>query len=204
MGIDEKDSCFKITTHLLEHGRKRIAFTGIGNWALGEMHKGYDAALTAGNITVNEQWKIDLHFDITGLERILELIRCDKIDAIVCQSDFIAGKIIAALHQNGIKVPQDVAVASAGSGKSFSEFTQVSLTTMLLPWRTLGEEAAHLLLSRIEKKEYPHPLPFKLQGEISCGASCGCREKKIKSLYTITPSESLKETIFAEEALHLE
>lgn len=204
MGIDEEQNAYTMTHHLLEHGRRRIAFTGIGNWSVGEMHRGYSAALAGFGIAVNENWKIDLHFDITGLQRILELIERDHLDGIVCSSDHLAGKMITALHQHNIRIPEDVAIVSAGSGKSFAEFTSVPLTTMLMPWRQLGEEAALLLLARIDRKEYPAKLPRMFAGEIHPGASCGCSMNKIKSLYTISPSPSLKETILAEESLHLE
>lgn len=204
MGIDDEQNAYTVTHHLLEHGRRRIAFAGIGNWSCGEMHRGYSAALAGYDIAVNENWKIDLHFDITGLQRILKLIENDNIDGIVCSEDHLAGKVISALNQHDIRIPEDVAVISSGSGKSFAEFTSVPLTTLLMPWRQLGAEAALLLLSRIDKKEYPHKLPRMFAGEIIPGASCGCGQKEIRQLYTISPSTSLKETILAEKSLHLE
>ena len=204
LGINTEMFAFDMTRHLLDHGRKRMLFAGIGNWSVGEPYRGHCAALTEAGIGIRQEWKIDLHFDTMALNRIIELIRRDKIDAVVCKGDHLAGKLIFALQHEGIRVPEDVAVVSVSGGESFAEFTAVPLTTMFAPWRQLGEEAAQLLMARMEKREYPHKLPYMIRAEIAPGCSCGCNTKPLRQLYTVSPPSTLKEMIIAEEALHLE
>jgi len=201
LGIDLDAAGEMLTAHLLEHGRRRIGFVGIGAWSFGEMYRGYERALDRRNI--RKRWKFDLHFDTMGLSGLLKTLRRDRLDAFVCHNDYLAGKLIAALIQRGIRVPEDVAV-TGNNAMSFGEFTQVPLTTAQYPCRELGEEAVALLLSRIRKSPYPHRLPFMLKPEIHIGGSCGCPVRPVDGLYTLIPPPMLREKLQEENALRLE
>ena len=201
LGIHVEAGCRMLTEHLLEHGRRRIGFVGIGAWAFGEMYRGFEQALDHAGI--RKRWKIDLHFDVEGLPRLLKVLRRDRLDAVVCQNDYVAGKLIAVLAEQGIRVPDDVAVVGSDA-MSFAEFIRPALTSTIYPYRELGEEAAALMLARIRKTNYSHRLPHLLKPELFIGGSCGCAVRPINRLYTLAPPPTLRQKLEEEAALRME
>jgi LacI family transcriptional regulator len=99
------------------------------------------------------------------------------VTALLSATDTMAMGVLRALYDVGMKVPEQMALASFG-GASTADYMQPPLTTMTLPMRAIGEQAARLLLSRIDGDTSPHQnilLPTELTVRASCGASL--REK---------------------------
>lgn len=201
LGIQTEAGSRLLTQHLVEHGRRRIGFVGIGAWSFGELYRGIEQVLDSSGI--RKRWKFDLHFDVEGLTRLLKVLRRDRIDALICQNDYVAGKLIAVLAEQGIRVPDDVAVVGSDA-MSFAEFTRPPLTSTIYPYRELGEEAAALMLARIRKTPYSHRLPHLLKPELFIGGSCGCAVRPTTRLYTLIPPPTLREKMLEEAALRME
>ena len=94
-------------------------------------------------------------------------------DAIVCASDRIAIGAMQWLHQNGFRVPEDVAVTGFDN-ISDSEFTIPPLTTVHVHKKWLGALAAERAIRRIENpNEIPLQIwmPTSLVIRQSCGAA---------------------------------
>ena len=66
------------------------------------------------------------------------------MDGVVCYNDQIAGKVIQALEDEGLKVPEDVSVTGYDNSYIASS-GGISLTTIVHPQEKLGEIAAQLL-----------------------------------------------------------
>jgi LacI family transcriptional regulator len=111
-----------------------------------------------------------------GVEATRELLASPEgegVTAILTATDSMAMGALRALYDVGVKVPERMAIASFG-GASIAEYMQPPLTTMTLPMRLIGEQAARLLLSRIDGDSSPYQnilLPTELTVRASCGAS---------------------------------
>jgi len=84
-------------------------------------------------------------------ERLTELL--DKPDvptALLCFNDDIAIEIIGSLLRRGIKVPQNISVIGCDDNTEMVKHCYPSLTTIHVPFKEMGSEAARLLLMRIE------------------------------------------------------
>jgi LacI family transcriptional regulator len=73
-------------------------------------------------------------------------------DAIVTCNDNIAVGAYRAIHDLGLKIPEDVAVASFND-ISVAQFLNPPLTTVHLPSEEIGETAIELLLERMAGRE---------------------------------------------------
>lgn len=69
-------------------------------------------------------------------------------DAVVVGNDYFALGLYRALHEQGLRVPDDMMVIGFGD-YPFSEFLQPSLTTVRLPAQEVGSTAVDLLLALI-------------------------------------------------------
>lgn len=73
-------------------------------------------------------------------------------DAIVTCNDNIAVGVYRAIHELGLKIPDDVAVASFND-ISVAQFLNPPLSTIRLPSEEIGETAVELLLERMAGRE---------------------------------------------------
>jgi LacI family transcriptional regulator len=73
-------------------------------------------------------------------------------DAVVTCNDNIAVGAYRALHDLGLKIPDDIAVASFND-ISVAQFLNPPLTTIRLPSEEIGETAVELLLERVAGRE---------------------------------------------------
>jgi LacI family transcriptional regulator len=96
--------------------------------------------------------------------------------AIICGNDLIAIGVLAGLRDHGLRVPEDVAVVGIDNIEA-AAVTNPPLTTVAKLKARLGEEAATLLIDRIEGKEAGPPqmrlLPIELivRGSTVCPGS---------------------------------
>lgn len=75
-------------------------------------------------------------------------------DAFVCANDFLAIRLVSALKQRGLSVPQDVMVAGF-DGVPQSALMSPPLTTVSIPGADIGRIAADVLLRRIGNPDLP-------------------------------------------------
>ncbi|SEI94195.1 transcriptional regulator, LacI family [Cyclobacterium xiamenense] len=150
---DDENGAFTLTNHLIERGRKNIAYIG-GPLALGvcqDRLKGYQKALIAAGLQVTQHLIItleDFTFDLAG-DALQQLwANADKPDGLVCFADILAIGAMHASHQLGIQVPQQLSIAGFGNDET-SRFISPAITTMAQPSFEMGEMAARVLLEEI-------------------------------------------------------
>lgn len=110
-----------------------------------------------------------------GREAMRDLLadRAGKgITAVLCASDSMAVGALRALHDAGLNVPGDIALMGF-DGAEAGEYLEPPLTTMTLPMRAIGEQAARLLLDRIDGDKTTPPRHVLLPAELVVRASCG-------------------------------
>jgi LacI family transcriptional regulator len=150
------------TEHLLGLGHERIVYLYAPhrmNTSQRERLQGYqDAMQRAGRRA--QPWEVVHSYSERGeegREAVRELLKSPEgkgVTAILAATDSTAMGVLRALHDAGKRVPDDISVVGFG-GTFAADFTYRPLTTMRLPMRLLGAEAARLLFRRIEGDESP-------------------------------------------------
>ncbi len=146
----------KATEYLIGLGHRQIAMiTGPLDWNSAHDRKdGYIQALEANGISPNSQLIVEaswLHKDgYVGMKTLLE--RGAPFTAIFAQNDRLARGAISALHERGLRVPEDISIIGYDDIPE-AEFSDPPLTTVRQPMRTIGEAATRLLIQMIENRE---------------------------------------------------
>ncbi|HET6395262.1 MAG TPA: LacI family DNA-binding transcriptional regulator [Pseudoxanthomonas sp.] len=116
IGCDNFQGGHDITAHLLERGRRRIAFLGHASDHYPEFlerYRGHDAALRAAGLAARPELRRDaITTEQSGHEAARALLAAGAgFDAVFAASDLIAIGAMKALREHGLRVPADVAVA---------------------------------------------------------------------------------------------
>lgn len=150
---DNEQGGFDATTHLLQQGRRRIAFIGTAGPGFPEVHerwRGYGRALHAAGIEPDESLRADSTPDESdgriAVERLLE--RGVSFDAIFAASDVAAIGAMHALQHAGREVP-DTAVVGFDDIPAAS-LASPPLTTITQSARQAAEALIDTLVESIE------------------------------------------------------
>lgn len=132
VGSDNRLGGRLATEHLLEQGRRRIAF--VGDERLPEVEQrfaGYREALAAHGRGVERGLVIRVQFELDDAYRSVRamLSKTEPPDAVFAASDVIALGAIRALADAGLRVPRDVSVVGFDD-VALAAFSQPSLTTI--------------------------------------------------------------------------
>jgi LacI family transcriptional regulator len=143
------------TQHLIALGHSRIGtITGKSNRSVAE-HRllGYREALEAAGIPYHSEWVEEGDWQFAGGYKaactLLE--RAPDLTAIYAQNDVMAVGVLSALHDLGVRVPDDCSVVGCDD-IPLSTYTFPSLTTMHIPFGELGEMTVKLLLDLITQR----------------------------------------------------
>lgn len=172
VGVAFQDGARMAVEHLISHGHESIGLVMGGN-AGGDLdarevgwHQGIqDAGLIAGPIA-------RAPFTREGGYRAGQelLARSERPTAVFVSSDQQAVGLLCALHEGGLRVPEDLAVFSF-DGSPESEYTWPRLSTVAQPVKDLAQTALEALLvpepgGETQTKIFPAELVLR--------ASCGC------------------------------
>ncbi len=172
----ERDSMKMITRHLIEdHSCRNICcITGFkGHFESEERLAGFLDAMSEAGLPADES-----HIFYGGFWRDIPMqIAADiangkipKPDAVVCASDVMANALCDGLMENGISVPEDIAVTGFdGSWGAYSSTPQI--TTIYGREYQLGSEAMLKIYSMMGGKDAAE---YDLHQGIRYGTSCGC------------------------------
>ena len=75
----------------------------------------------------------------------------DRPTAIFAMNDLMAGGVIDAANEKGLKVPDDLSIIGFDN-REFSFFYTPKLTTIKLPLNEMGKAAAEALIGMMDKK----------------------------------------------------
>lgn len=154
--IDDYRKSFFLVEYLIRKGMKNIAHIKAPDYMQSSdvRYQGYKDALHKFRIPFRKELVIlskGMSFD-DGVLAVKQLIDSkQQIEAIFAFTDTVAIGAMNYLMDNGIKVPDDIAVAGF-SGTIFSEVIRPSLTTVEQPLLEMGESSARLLLEKINNR----------------------------------------------------
>lgn len=159
--VAEETAAFQLTGHLIAQGFRRICYlAGPPFWVNAQREQGYRAALTRAGL--NAQVLRVGSPDVSGGEQASAQLHQgqEMPDAVICYNDLIAIGLMTALGAQGLRIPENIAVAAFGNHPLAPHLTP-PLTLMEIPSQHLGEAAAGLLLQLIEcPQSSPPPQQF--------------------------------------------
>jgi len=173
--FDRADAARKATEHLIKLGHRRIACVSIND----QRNTGYKLALLEHNIEYDETL---IDFIIPSLTptksayRIVTRLVEENADfsAIFAANDEAAIGTLAALHDHGLCVPKDIAVASIDN-IDIAAMIRPALTTVDVPKQRLGQLAIQSLQTQ-KTFSNDSPVSMVIPTELIIRDSCGAKD----------------------------
>jgi len=172
IGVDDEAVGKLATAHLIEIGCKRIAHIRGPETSTGVRRlEGYRRALAQAGLNVIDDYIITerkggVDTKQRGADAMRELLSLNpRPDGVFCFNDPLAmGAMNYAIDQ-GIRIPEDVAVIGCGN-LHYDDSLRVPLSSIDQHSRRIGEEAARIALGILNSKIPPRPENVVLQPEL--------------------------------------
>lgn len=156
---DEFEAAYRATSHLIEHGHRRIAHVTIPQVVpASELRRdGYRAALTDHGIEPDPELYIDgVESEPGGAPGIHQLLNLAELPtAVFCFNDELAMTLYQAAHDRGLRIPDDISVIGFDDQALVASRLWPPLTTMRLPHYEMGQWAVRTLLGRSQPGKGP-------------------------------------------------
>lgn len=151
--VDYRYAFYGLACHLLEIGRRHIAYLGCPPDApmQDSCMEGFRKALGEYGCRQGEEYLANGGYTVLDGYNAMEALfeRGPVIDGVVCANDQVASGALQACNERSIPIPQSIAIAGFG-GVALSIVTTPSISTMIAPRYKLGSTAAKLLFERID------------------------------------------------------
>ncbi|MBW7457704.1 LacI family DNA-binding transcriptional regulator [Paenibacillus sepulcri] len=172
--MESEESVYQITRHLIESGHREIGFIGdINSRSLFERWMGYSRALHESSIPQNPNYCITSthstsYQSFEGMADTLGAL--DQLPtALICGNDLMALHAIRFVKENGMRVPEDIAISGFDQMKE-TKLLDISLTTVTNDEFQLGMRAAEELLYRMQRPNRPFEV-IRLSTKVCFGES---------------------------------
>ncbi|NQX10841.1 LacI family DNA-binding transcriptional regulator [Microbacteriaceae bacterium VKM Ac-2855] len=165
---DENTSGYEIGRVLLDAGHRRIAV--LGDWPAAMVDPRVSATVAlrfAGIARAFDEFGVQpvirtpvLPWDpAPAYEAAMRMLDSGvEITAVLCLNDRIAFGLYQALQERGLRIPDDVSVASFDDDE-IAAYLRPGLTTARIPYEQMGREAVDILLSGGEPEHRLVPMP---------------------------------------------
>ena len=152
VSVDNYRGAYGATTHLVDHGHRRIALVqGLpGTSTNSDRLRGYADALADRGVAADPQLVVggDFRRERAFVETKTLLTLDPAPTAIFAAGDLITLGVLQALAEEELRVPEDVSLLSFDDF-DFAPFLRCPLTAVRQPRETMGETAVKLLADRI-------------------------------------------------------
>jgi LacI family transcriptional regulator, fructose operon transcriptional repressor len=155
--LDNIDAAYRLTTHLIENGYRRIeALCGAMSTTGIERRAGYEKALRAhGLAPPSEQVKYLPPKIEEGYAATLKLLaRPEPPDAILTTNNLLGAGAMQAIRERNLTVPDDIALVTFDE-TSWTSLVQPPITLIDQPTYEMGQTATELLLQRVAEPNRP-------------------------------------------------
>lgn len=173
----EHEAGVAVAEELLRAGHRRIAIVGhptvdlfpaSTSVTIGSRLNGIRAAFARAGVEPalrldDLDWEPDRGFVLT--ERVLE--QSPGVTALLCMNDRLAFGAYQALQEHGVRVPEEMSVASFDDDE-LARLLRPGLTTAAIPYQEMGRRAMAMLLAG-ESPEDPVlvPMPLRRRGSVA-------------------------------------
>lgn len=153
--IDDQIGAHEAVDHLIKLGHKRIGYIAEPDAPefSQERLNGYKAALAKAKIKLDKSLIVRGNFQEgsgrRGMQSLLKL--SNPPTAVFAANDLMAIEAIQYIREQGLRVPEDVAVVGFDDIK-LAGLYGIDLTTVAQPKYEMGREAAKILISSIQKE----------------------------------------------------
>lgn len=154
--IDQKEAAKTAIRHLIACGHRRIAH--ICGPRCSEIVRlrceGYAEAMKEAGLDWKLDWLRECNYaPLSGYNSMRELMMQGEITAVFCGNDQMAIGAVRAIKEQGLSIPEDIAVIGFDNLFAGTLITP-SLSTINVPRYQMGTVAMQLLQKRIEDPEY--------------------------------------------------
>lgn len=149
--LDNVDAGYRLTTHLLENGYRRIAaLCGETSTTAPERYAGYEKALQAQGLTsLPEYVKFVPPKMEAGYAATLKLLDTAQApDALLVTNSVLASGALQAIRERNLSIPDQIALVTFDE-TTWASLVQPPLTLIVQPTYEIGKTATELLLQRI-------------------------------------------------------
>jgi LacI family transcriptional regulator len=157
VGTDDFAGGKLATEHLIQIGRKRLAYIGSPDVsAQAERFRGFRIALRDRDLELRQEFvlsNLDLEKcdDTLGYDMMRTLLkRRTRPNGVFCHNDVVAIGAMKATLDAGFSVPDDIAIVGYDNVR-YSQYLQVPLTSIDQSTAAMGESAATLVLDLVAK-----------------------------------------------------
>jgi LacI family transcriptional regulator len=152
---DDYNGAFKATEHLISVGCERIAHLSTSSdISIGRKRReGYIDALKKHKLPIDEKLILNCdNHDAAELVTKRLIYELKPPDGIFAVNDLTALGAINTIKDNGLKVPEDIAVCGFSNG-IYSSLTDPKLTTVEQHGYKMGKRAAEILIDRMMRRD---------------------------------------------------
>lgn len=159
VNFDNRDGMVKIARHIADRGHKRAAYIGGPNDAFDaqERQQGFLETVPDGLKVMHYSGDFSFECGYENGQKILS--SSPRPTVIVAANDLSALGAMRALLENGVSVPDEIAVTGFDGTRS-AHFSTPSLTTVNVPIGQLAANAVELLVNQLSN-ELPYESPEK-------------------------------------------
>lgn len=173
---DWEDGGHQVAEHFIQHGHDKIAFLHSGRcYSTDLLQKGIRRSLREHDLPFRDKWSLNLLHNPDSGQQILDLIRKEKVTAFFIVSEMMAGRLYLFLKENGLRVPDDVALICS-QGSLYTEVIGEGLTSLIYPVSMVCKTAVEILRDKIKNHSLERlSEPVLIKSGLHIGSSCGCR-----------------------------
>ena len=158
VSIDDYAEAYRAVKFLTEQGHRKIAVLlgAVNDRSISELRSlGYrdalrDAGIRPDKDLVEEAGSFEMSAVYAAAKRLLD--RRQDFTALFTISDSMGMAAVKALHSKNLRVPEDCSIIAI-DGIEMSQYMIPTLTTLIQPADTLGEEAVRILVDVLEGKD---------------------------------------------------
>jgi DNA-binding LacI/PurR family transcriptional regulator len=165
------DNCYgvyEMMKYLIHTGSRKIYLINVSSEISSSRYrrKGYEDALREEGIAADETWICEAAPTMEAGYQAMKAIfaRDAAADAVYCGCDLIAIGVMECIFERGLRVPQDVRVASYDDIE-FAAYLKVPLTTVRQPKFMIGELGARMMIDKLSG-ESGKPIHIVLKPEL--------------------------------------
>lgn len=179
VGVENRNAVVELVSHLIEHGHKRIGMlAGPASFTTAnERIQGYKTALANHGLTFDAALLSTDNTDINRARLSAErmLAGRERPTAIVGGNNLTTIGIMHAVHDAGLRVPDDIAFAGFDDF-DWADCFMPRLTVMAQDCDEIGRRAALMLEQRI-RTPGRHPRTLHIEPTLIVRNSCGCKNR---------------------------